>query len=264
MAKARIFDTIPFSQSGETGQNSEPSLAVDPLDPTQIFVGAFSSTFVLGVVTPYYRSITGGTAWFDDGSLNTQDKSLAWKLDGSGAITTTLLNNVITTFFEPTGGSSFGAPINTFNPGRNIDQPWVRTGPSDHVYVGYNDLSAVGGRTASMLVSANGGVNYTNVLLDRVGTPIQDSPAIREAVNGHTVYAVFERWNTVVENSANGLRFGSQVVIERSDNGGADGFTALGAGGNGMIAGTPIGVFAPRIINGVQEPTNTPLTLGQE
>src|SRR5262249_3086230 len=39
---------------------------------------------------------------------------------------------------------------------------------------------------------------------------------------------------------------------------------ALGAGGNGMIAGTPIGVFAPRIINGVQEPTNTPLTLGQE
>src|SRR5262249_6766295 len=58
--------------------------------------------------------------------------------------------------------------------------------------------------------------------------------------------------------------FGSQVVVERSDNGGEDLFTALGVGGNGVVAGTPIGVFAPRIIGGVQEPTNTPLTLGQE
>ena len=41
MAKARIFDTIPFSDSGENAQNSEPSLAVDPLDPTQIFAGTF-------------------------------------------------------------------------------------------------------------------------------------------------------------------------------------------------------------------------------
>jgi FG-GAP-like repeat len=253
MPKARIFDTIPFSFSGETGQNSEPSLAVDPLDPTQIFAGSFS---VFGAPNPFFKSITGGTAWFDDGTLLHGDKSMAWKLDGSGAITTTLLNDVINTYFEATGGSSFGAPINTFNPVHRLDQPWVRTGPSDHVYVGYNDLSNAGGKTASILVSANGGVNYTPVLLDRVGTVFQDSPAIREAVNGDTVYAVFERWNTLVENTTNGLRFGSQVVVERSDNGGVDGFTALGAGGNGVVAGTPIAVFA--------NTSNTPLTLGQE
>src|SRR6516162_11956622 len=106
-----------------------------------------------------------------------------------------------------------------------------------------------------MLVSVNGGVNYTQITLDRVGAGIQDNPSIREAVNGSTVYAIFERWNTVVENDANGARFTSQVVVERSDNGGAS-FTALGAGGNGVIAGTPTGVFA--------NTTNTPLTLGQE
>ena len=257
MAKARIFDTIPFFDSGERGQNSEPSLAVDPLDPTQILAGAFSSTFIgNGVATLYFKSTTGGTAWFDNGSIVTQDKSLAWKVDGSGAITTTLLNNQISTFFEATGGSSFGN-INNFNNGHVLDQPWVRTGPSNHVYVGYNDLSMGGGRTASMLVSINGGTTYTAETLDRVGAPgFQDSPSIREAVNGSTVYAVFERWNSLVENSANGLRFGSQVVIERSDNGGADGFTALGAGGNGVVAGTPTAVFA--------NTTNTPLTLGQE
>ena len=41
MAKARVFDIIPFLDSNEAGQNSEPSLAVDPLDPTQIFAGTF-------------------------------------------------------------------------------------------------------------------------------------------------------------------------------------------------------------------------------
>jgi len=248
MAKARIFDTIPFSDSGENAQNSEPSLAVDPLDPTQIIVGAFGVS-----PNPYFKSTTGGTAWFDDGSLFHNDKSLAWKTDGSGAITATLVNGTtgINTYFEPTGGSSFGAPINQFAPGHVVDQPWVRTGPSNHVYVGFNDFNSV----ASMLVSVNGGVNYTQITLDRVGAGIQDNPSIREAVNGSTVYAIFERWNTVVENDANGARFTSQVVVERSDNGGAS-FTALGAGGNGVIAGTPTGVFA--------NTTNTPLTLGQE
>jgi hypothetical protein len=42
----------------------------------------------------------------------------------------------------------------------------------------------------------------------------------------------------------------------RSDNGGADGFTALGGGGNGVTAATHIGVFA--------DAQNTPLTIGQE
>jgi hypothetical protein len=258
MAKARVFDIIPFLDSNEAGQNSEPSLAVDPLDPTQIFAGAFSSNFMgAGVVTPYFKSTDGGFAWFDDGSLVTQDKSLAWKTDGSGAITTTLLSNTISTFFQATGGSNFGSAINNFNNGHTLDQPWVRTGPSNHVYVGYNDLSNAGGHTASILVSTNGGSSYTAVTLDRVATPnLQDSPAIREAVNGSVVYAIFEPWKTVVENDANGARFTSQVVVERSDNGGADGFTALGAGGNGVVAGTPTAVFA--------NTTNTPLTLGQE
>jgi hypothetical protein len=78
MPKFRIFDTIPFNLSGEQGQDSEPSLAVDPLDPTQIFSGAFG-------FTSFFKSTSSGTAWFDDGTLIFSDKSLAWKEDGSGA-----------------------------------------------------------------------------------------------------------------------------------------------------------------------------------
>ena len=158
-------------------------------------------------------------------------------------------------------GGNFGPPINHYVGSNLNDQPWLRTGPSDHVYVAFNDLGQFNppgnGRTASVNVSVNGGANYTTVTLDRVGAPAgQDDPAVRVAVNGSRVYAVFDRWTGTVENSANGSRFNSQLVVVRSDDGGADGFTALGMGGNGVTAATHIGVFS--------NTRNTALTLGQE
>jgi hypothetical protein len=112
-------------------------------------------------------------------------------------------------------------------------------------------------------VSADGGAHLTFSLLDRVGggAGLQDAPSVRTAVNGNTVYSAFTRWNSLVENDSDGLRFNSQVVVVRSDNAGADGFSALGAGGNGVQVAAPIAG-----ITGTQLPTpivNTPLTLGQ-
>src|ERR1043166_3549898 len=48
-----IVDIIPNSDSGETAQNSEPSLGVDPLEPNQIASAAF------GPATPYFKTTTG-------------------------------------------------------------------------------------------------------------------------------------------------------------------------------------------------------------
>src|SRR5205085_1856845 len=138
-----IVDIIPNSDSAETGQNAEPSLAVNPLNATQLIAGTFSSTFTGGgVASPYFKSTNGGTTWLDYGSLTTQDKTVAWKQDGSLALTATLLSDVVSTYSGSSARSSFGTPINAFNPGDQIDQPWMRTGPSNHVYVGYNDLDA--------------------------------------------------------------------------------------------------------------------------
>jgi hypothetical protein len=39
-----IFDIIPVGDSAESAQNSEPSLAVNPNDPTQIIAGSFAVT----------------------------------------------------------------------------------------------------------------------------------------------------------------------------------------------------------------------------
>jgi hypothetical protein len=65
-------------------------------------------------------------------------------------------------------------------------------------------MSAAGGRTASVLVSTNGGVNYTSVTVDRVGTTLQDAPSVRLAVNGSTVYSAFTRWTSTLDTDAFG------------------------------------------------------------
>ena len=126
------------------------------------------------------------------------------------------VNAEINTYSGTTSGSDFGSPINTFNPAHDLDQPWIRTGPSGHVYVAYNDLTSAGtdaggtgnGETAYVLVSTNGGSGYTPVALDRVGaTNYQDAPAVRLAVNGGTVYAAFTHWTSVYDSNADETRY---------------------------------------------------------
>jgi hypothetical protein len=46
-----IVDIIPNIASAESEQNSEPSLAVDPLDPRQMIAGSFGSG------TPFFKSV---------------------------------------------------------------------------------------------------------------------------------------------------------------------------------------------------------------
>src|SRR6266851_394074 len=97
-AVIHVVDVIPNGASAETGQNSEPSLAVDPLDPTQMISGTFSSSFVGNQVTsPFWKSTNGGTTWSGFGSLTSVDKSLAWRQDGVAALAVTqTLNNGLT------------------------------------------------------------------------------------------------------------------------------------------------------------------------
>jgi hypothetical protein len=55
MPLIRLVDIIPNNDSGENAQNSEPSLAVDPLDPTQIIAGVFGDS-----TNPYFKTTDGG------------------------------------------------------------------------------------------------------------------------------------------------------------------------------------------------------------
>jgi hypothetical protein len=148
----KLVDVIPSSDSSETDQNSEPSLAVNPKNTSQIIVGAFGPSATLD--TPYFLSTNGGTSWTDYANLSTSDKSLAWTADGTSILTATLTySGDISTYSGTTTSSGFGTAINTYAPVTpdDLDQPWIRTGPSNHVYVAYNNLNNFGlndGKTA--------------------------------------------------------------------------------------------------------------------
>jgi hypothetical protein len=115
-AVINVVDVIPNSDSAEAFQNSEPSLAVNPLNTSQMIAGSF------GNGTPFFKSVNGGTIWTDYGNLSTSDKSLAWRQDGVAALAATLqvltppprFTSQIQTFSGTIAAANFGVPINTF------------------------------------------------------------------------------------------------------------------------------------------------------
>src|SRR5262252_5062531 len=58
-----IVNMIPKSLSGETHQDSEPTIAVNPKNPLQIAASAFTPDPSHGPRAPIYVSIDGGNTW---------------------------------------------------------------------------------------------------------------------------------------------------------------------------------------------------------
>src|SRR5690242_19666188 len=138
----RVVDIIPHDDSLETNQNSEPSIAVNPVNPLQMLAGSFGPEGSNLNHNPFFLSIDGGATWTSFGTIDDDDKSIAWKADGSAMLVTPLLDGPIDTYSAGVGDGGFGAPINHYVGSNNYDQPWIRTGPSDHVYVAFNDPGA--------------------------------------------------------------------------------------------------------------------------
>src|SRR5213080_5049925 len=58
-----LVNMIPRSLSGETNQDSEPSIAVNPANPLQIAASAFTPDPLKGSFAPIYVSNDGGNTW---------------------------------------------------------------------------------------------------------------------------------------------------------------------------------------------------------
>ncbi len=241
-----LIDVIPKAQSGETDQNSEPNIAVNPSNPGQAFIGAFADSGI----NPYFSTQNGGTFWINFQSLVHGDESLA--ATQSGNLYAAALENGPPNSFTVFKSSAPNnppnlVPISTFQGTDTPDQPWVEAdtvGGQDHIYATFNDLSAFPtGNTASIYYSTDGGSTFQDLVIERNGSAVvgQDGPDVRSAVSGNTVYAAFSRW-TVDEGGANFLA--DEVVVKDTNGGiGPNPFTALGA--NGVVA-------APNIIRRYQ------------
>jgi hypothetical protein len=253
-----IVDVIPKSLSGENLQNSEPNIAVNPANPNQIAIGTFGVNPAFVLNNPYFSTQNGGATWTNFQNLVHVDESLAWSASGNlyaSLIPANNLNNITTFKSGPPNNPPFLNPIDVFTQANGVDQPFVEAAlvnGQDHIYVGYNDFNSAP-NTASERFSTDGGVTWRTVAIEHNASAAigQDGPTIRTAINGNTVYAIFQRWTVNLGTNPTTGRpdFQSDLVIVKDTNGGNDAnpFTALGT--NGVVVapniidtfGTPFG-----------------------
>jgi hypothetical protein len=251
-----VVNMIPANRSGESNQDSEPSITVDPSDPSRIAGSAFTPNLPANPNAPIYVSTNGGMAWALASIVpSTGFGDISIRFAASGTLYAGIL-------FRPSaalrmrilstpnfvGGATMAVLVDRTPPAGRPDQPWVQAmtalGGSgagrDKVYVGSNDRPGIGtGFTATIDRSVDGvgatpppPSNFTiNVVETRpttwfAGSGPQDAPPVRPGLHPDgTVYAVI-----CAPRSTTGTTIlVSDIVVVRDDNwaAGASPWTAL-------------------------------------
>lgn len=256
MTLQRLVNLIPVSLSGEAHQDSEPSLAVNPADTSQMVATALTVDPLQGPNAPIFVSSDGGQTWalrtvVPGNALpaGTHDISADFAT-GSGVLYVgilspdsppdqTRLQILRTTDFLST--ATMSVLVDRLGP----DQPWVvGTGSqdqpgraADRVYVGSNDMAGLP-VTATVDFSLDAGTaapapDFASHRLETDAAAERDGPPIRIAIHpGGTVYAVHQRWT-----ATSGATVTFEVVITRDDNwaAGANPFSALTDPADGSV-----------------------------
>lgn len=237
MGTVHVVSMIPASLSGETNQDSEPNLAVNPENPSDIVATAFTPSPLGGSFAPFYISTNGGNTWSlrnvvpGNGAVGTGDISVGFATSG-GILYAGILNGVTGHMqILRTANMSSISPMTVLVDRANEDQPWVVAGSvvvggasRDHVFVGNNNFSQPVGRTATVDLSQDAGTapppaGFAPVQIEQGATVGQDGPPIRLALHTDgTVYAAFQRW-TRQDPAFPNVRM--DIVITRDDNWGA-------------------------------------------
>ena len=256
----KVVNIIPQSLSWEFEQDSEPNIAVNPANPNEIAISAFTPDPMGGPNAPIFVSTDGGNTWALNSIVPSSDTST-----GTGDITPRFgggsrfyagilrlpgslrLNILRSTNFS--GASTMTVLVDR----SNVDQPYtqaqeVPSGPDvgkDRVYVGLNDLAlrSTTGRTATVETSQDAGsaaASFVSARIERrgTGTAGQNGPQVRPAVHPDgTIYAAFYGWRAFGSSGA----VTSDVVVVRDDNwgSGASPFSALVDAGD-AIAGVRV------------------------
>ena len=232
-----LVNMIPRSLSGESNQDSEPTIAVNPANPMQIAASAFTADPLKGSFAPIYISNDGGKTWTLN-SIVPGNNSLT----GTGDITLNFSKTTNTLFAGILRGDSRTLRLNILrtknfagaNPMEilvdrtNVDQPYVQVATvaggadkgKDRVYVGNNDLSVNGG-SATIDQSLNGtgaNPNFKSIRIESRATPGQDGPPVRPSIHPDgTAYAIYHSWRSFNDKTGEGT---ADIVVLRDDSGG--------------------------------------------
>jgi hypothetical protein len=241
----QIVNMIPNSLSGESRQDSEPNIAVNPANAKSIVGTAFTPNPMGGTFAPIYVSSNGGATWTlnpivpGNGFVGTSDITVAFA-DTGGKLYAGILNGTTIRFqILRTANPAAATPMTVLLDRANEDQPWtvaasvlVSGSSRDRVYIGNNDFNT-SPKTATVdlsLSAATGAApaGFAPHQIEHGPAAPQDGPPIRIALHHDgTIYAAFHRWKTGAPNVT------MDVIMTRDDKwgSGANPFTALGASG---------------------------------
>ena len=246
-----VVNMIPFSLSGESSQDSEPNLAVNPAKPSDMVGTAFTKAPMGGSFAPIYISTDGGNTWSlrtvvpGNGPFGTSDITVGFATTSGVLYAGTLHGTTLHLQILRTAAFTSTTPMTVLVDRANEDQPWVVAGSvvvgkasRDRVYVGNNDFNQPSGHTATVDLSldartAAAPAGFAPHSVERRTTIGQDGPPVRVALHADgTVYAVHERW---VSGGVPNITM--DVVVSRDDNwgSGANPFSALVDSGDGKI-----------------------------
>src|SRR5438093_1458167 len=175
-AATTIVDVVPARLEREEDQNSEPSIAVNPANPNQMFVTAFGNT---SARNPIFWSTDGGATWSLFTNIATSDTTISWTNGGllylaqtnsrgdsvlARSISVTPWRTAFRARMRPLGRGNYRPG------GYGPDQPWVAASNAngvDRIYVAMNDLSQPT-NTASVRFSLDGGTTWTQQVVENV------------------------------------------------------------------------------------------------
>ncbi|HEY2662105.1 MAG TPA: hypothetical protein VGI79_20465 [Caulobacteraceae bacterium] len=246
-----IVNMIPASLSGESSQDSEPNLAVNPENTNDMVGTAFTPAPLGGSNAPIYVSTDGGSTWSlrtvvpGNGFVGTGDITVAFATTGGTLYAGTLNGSTGHLQILRTSSFSSTSTMSVLVDRANEDQPWVVAGSvvasgasRDRVYVGNNDFNQSGGKTATVDVSQDAATapapaGFSPIQLEKGATTGQDGPPVRTALHSDgTVYCAFQRWASGTFPNLN-----TDIVVTRDDNWGASSppFSALVDSGSSVV-----------------------------
>ena len=233
-----LVNMIPNSLSGETNRDSEPNLAVNPLQPNQVIGSAFTPDPMGSSSIPLFVSTNGGAAWTlttpivpgTAGTCITPICDITIRFAGSS-------NLLYVSDLNPLAAATrleiwkvanpTTAPATTVLQQRTDttgypDQPYIAAATviggegtgKDRIVIGDNDYLLSTGKTANFDHTADATppepAGFTNTILETRSTasPPQDSPSVRPAIHPDgTVYGIYAGFRST----------GTEIVVVRDD-----------------------------------------------
>jgi hypothetical protein len=272
----RIVNAIPNDHSNETNFDAEPSIAVNPANPHEMTITAFTPTEGGNPNGPLFYSSDGGENWslkFDiPGGMPLDQSPCFAKTSNELYLGALRGNNQDLNVLRSADASSGTVSIAESRP--PVDQPWVEAtsvtgGPDngkDRLYVGYNGDGSHSATVDVCLDALAASPVFNPVQLDPRNPSPNDGYEIRPAIHSDgTVYIAYQSRSSFVGNNSV-----ADIVVARDDNWGSGGspFSALTDPGDGkagklVATGVPInegnlgGVRLNNDLNIAVDPTNS-------